>query len=385
MKSYYFDYNATTPVFPEVVQAMEPYWSSLYANPSSVHQMARDPYKALRNARRQLASLLNIPDGEELVFTSGGSESNTLAIRAALQLQPTKKELITTSVEHSSVLKLFRHLEEQEGYTVSYVGVNSEGGLNVDELKGKLNSNVALVSMMLANNETGVLFPLKEIMKDVKESGAFFHIDAIQAIGKTQINLQELSADFVSVSAHKFYGPKGVGALYSRKGLKFDPLIWGGNQERGRRAGTENVPAVVGMGEAAAIVKKRFEKESSRLGALRDYFEKAVQEKLKDVFINGNKSERLNNTSCFAFEGVDGEALLMALDGQGICVSRGSACMSGAGEPSHVLTAMGLPEDLAKASMRFSFGWPTTQDEVNILVRELIKTVEKLRLAEKVI
>lgn len=382
MVTYYFDFNATTPVASEVLESMKPYLTQHFGNPSSLHHLGRIAARALRSAREEVASLLGAAEENEIVFTSGGTESNNAAIRSALISSGNRKKIVTSAVEHSSIGKLCRQLEK-EGYPVSWVGVDSNGSLNLEELRHSLTEDTAVVSLMLANNETGVLFPIEKIGAMVKERGISFHVDAVQAVGKFPFILKKCPVDFVSLSAHKFYGPKGVGALYVKQGASFRPLIFGGSQERGRRAGTENVAGVVGIGTASRLVQKDLAQECQRLAQLRDRFEQKICQTIAGVNINGGESERLSNTSNLHVENADGEALLLILDQKGICASSGSACMSGSREPSHVLKAMGFSDEEANASLRFSFGRFTKDSEVDAAIPILEEAVRHLRSIDK--
>ncbi len=373
----YCDYNATTPMAPEVFSAMEPWLKSRFANPSSLHSLGKEAAKAVKQARRQIASFFQAEEEHEILLTSGGTESNNTAIRAALRMTG-KRRLVTTSVEHSSIRKLAQQLVK-EGYEVFELPVDSRGRLNLEDLKDALTEDTAVVSVMLANNETGVLFPVSEIGKIVRAAGILFHVDAVQAAGKYPISLKSLSADFVSVSAHKFYGPKGTGFLYVRKDAPFYPLITGGGQERGRRAGTENVAAVVGMAAACELASNGFQAEITRLASLRDLFENKITKAISGTVVSGFDVPRLPNTSNILFPGMDGEALLIKLDEQGVCASNGSACLSGSPEPSHVLIAMGYSDEEAGSAIRFSFGRYTSQEEIEKTADVLIQTVEKMR------
>lgn len=373
----YFDYNATTPVLEEVRQAMEPFWSEVFANPSSLHSAGKEAAKALKLARRQTAAFFQAAYEQEIIFTSGGTESNNQAIRAALRLSG-KKKIVTSAVEHSSIRKFVYQLRD-EGYQVEEVPVDAEGRLDFEVLRDALTEDTAVVSIMMANNETGVLFPVEEIARIVKTCGIFFHVDAVQAAGKFPIALKNSQIDFLSVSAHKIYGPKGVGVLYVRKDSPVYPLIMGGGQERGRRAGTENLPGAVGMAEACRIVGADLQSEMMRLVSLRDSFEKLAAKEIPGIEISGLGSPRIPNTSHLRFAGLDAETLLMALDQRGICASSGSACLSGASDPSHVLKAMGCSDEDAKSGLRFSFGRPTRIEEINELVKILAREVERIR------
>ena len=377
MIEFYFDTNATTPVSAEVFDAMKPFFREHYGNPSSSHHFANTPAQAIRTARRQLVVLLGAEQESEIIFTGGGTEANNAAIRAALKAHPQKKHIITSAVEHSSVLRLCRELQK-EGYRLTELQVDAQGCLDLEELRSALSEDTALVSLMLANNETGVLFPVFEIGKELKERDVLFHVDAIQAVGKLPLDLKSRAVDFFSVSAHKLYGPKGVGALYVRNSVAFTPLLIGGSHERGRRAGTENVPGIVGFGKACESIKENLEKDSERLVQLRDYFEGQIMTQFPTAVIQGKSAPRLPNTSNICFRGFDSETLIALLDQKGICVSSGSACMSGAAEPSHVLKAMGLSDEEASSALRFSFGRHTDQKQIEFLVESLQECFSQL-------
>jgi len=377
----YLDYNATTPVPPEVFEAMEPFWRELYGNPSSIHQGGERVARQLRRSRREVASLLGAHEESEIVFTSGGTESNNAALRSAVSQGTGKRRIVTTAVEHSSILKTARALRE-EGIEMITLPVSREGELDQERLRESLTEDTALVSVMMANNETGVIFPIEEIGQVIREKGILFHVDAVQGVGKVSFSLARLPIDFLSLSAHKFGGPKGSGALYIRKGTPFRPLLFGGSQERGRRAGTENVPAIAGLGAACQRLQRVFLEETEKVRELRDDFEDSVLVRIPGVAVNGNRLNRLPNTSNLAFEGVDAEALLILLDQEGICASSGSACLSGAPEPSHVLKAMGLSDREAKSSVRFSFGPENTSEEVGKVLELLERFVNRLREIE---
>lgn len=377
-KTYYLDFNATTPVDPSVWQAMEPYLREHYGNPSSVHQLGKSAARAVRHARGKVAELLGASDEREIIFTSCGSESNNAAIRSAISMNPDRKQIITSKVEHSSIRKLCRYLAE-EGYEVYEVGVSSQGFLNFDELRHAVSDRTAIVSLMLANNETGVFFPVQEIGQFLKEKGILFHVDGVQAVGKHLLNLKDAPIDFFSASAHKLYGPKGVGCLYVRKDVSFKPLIAGGGQERGRRAGTENVAGIVGFGAAAELALKDLPQEIQRLKHLRRSFEDTLTQGAFAAVVNGDLNRRLPTTSNLRFPGIDGEALLMALDQRGVCISSGSACTSGSTEPSHVLKAMGLTNEESKSSVRFSFGRYTTEDLIKEALQIIQTTLQSLK------
>ena len=365
---------------PEVIEAMTPFFREHFANASSLHQSAREPRKALREARRSLANLLGTPDENAVFFTSGGTESNNAAIYSAIR-NSQRRKILTSPIEHSSVLRLMLRLAK-EGYEIRYLTVDAQGRLDLAQLKEQLSEEVALVSLMSANNETWILFPVQEAAEMIHARGILFHVDAVQSVGKQRILLKDSKIDFLALSAHKFYGPKGVGALYVRPGVAFESLIAGGSQERGRRAGTENIAGIAGLGKAAELAVKNLESESSRISSLRDELEARVISAHQGVGIVGAGSPRLPNTSLMLFKGVDAEALLYALDAEGIAASSGSACMSGSREPSHVLTAMGFASQDALSAVRFSLGSGSSRDEVTALCAALDKILPRLRACE---
>ncbi|MCS6960408.1 MAG: cysteine desulfurase NifS [Pseudanabaenaceae cyanobacterium SKYGB_i_bin29] len=372
----YLDNNATTPVAPEVVEAMLPYLTELYGNPSSMHSFGGRVAKALQTAREQVADLIGALPAE-IVFTSCGTEGNNTAIRSALASFPDRRHIITTQVEHACVLNLCKTLEKQ-GYRVTYLSVDSKGMLDLMELEAALTGDTAIVSTMYANNETGVIFPVEEIGQLVKSHGALFHVDAVQAVGKVPINLQNSPIDFLTLSGHKFHAPKGVGALFIRRGVRFRPLLIGGHQEKNRRGGTENVASIVGLGRAAELARQNIEKMLA-VQALRDYLEQGILTTIPDTVVNGKGSPRLPNTSNIGFKYIEGEAILLLLDREGICASSGSACTSDSLEPSHVLRAMGLPYSVLHGSIRFSLSRYTTLAEVERLLAVMPTIVAKLR------
>lgn len=378
MENIYFDYNATTPIDSFVLEQMEPFLRSHFGNPASFHAPGRLTQKAIKKARHSVAELLDAESDSQIVFTSGGTESINAAICSALAKNPDKTEIITSSVEHSSVKNLVKKFGKRN-YRVHEVSVDGNGLLNVGDLKTKLSEKTALVTVMMSNNETGVLMPISEIAAVTEPKGIPFHVDAVQSVGKQKISAKELPADFISLAAHKFYGPKGVGALFIRDPKGFDAFVVGGSQERGNRAGTENVPGIVGLGAACDLLNSNFDKDIEKLESLRDYFEEQLEKNLKDIRINGTGNKRLANTSNVTFFGADGEALLFALDAKGIYASSGSACKSGAREPSHVLKGMGLSDEDANSSVRFSFGKFNTKNEIDRAVPILCGIVENLR------
>jgi len=380
-QTIYLDHNATTPLRGEVLSAMEPFWKRFYGNPSSLHQVGSAVAREIRRARQEVAAFLGASDETEIIFTSGGTESNNTALRSALWTQKGKRGIVTTTVEHSSILKPARALQE-EGTEVTYVEVSREGNLDRERFRQAVTERTAVASMMMANNETGVIFPVEEIGREVREKGSLFHVDAVQAVGKIPFLVKNLDIDLLSLSTHKFGGPKGVGALYVRKGVAFRALCFGGAQERGRRAGTENVPGVIGLGAACKLLQKVAREESERVQKLRDDFEEKVLRAIARVEVNGDPKNRLPNTSNLAFEGVDTEALLILLDQEGVCASSGSACLSGSPEPSYVLKAMGFSNERAKSSVRFSFGPENTPEEAAQVVKLLEHLVSRLREIE---
>lgn len=377
MDAVYMDNNATTRTAPEVVEAMTPYFSELYGNPSSMHFFGGQVDAVVQQARENLANLLGA-EPDEIIFTSCGTESDNTAVWAALKSQPEKRHFITTRVEHPAINNLANHLRK-EGYRVTEVGVNREGLLNMDHLEDAINDETAIISVMWANNETGVIFPVEKIAELAKSRGVLFHTDAVQAVGKIPINLKESKIDMLSLSGHKLHAPKGIGALYVRKGTKFKPFVIGGHQEHGRRGGTENVPYIIGLGRAAKLAMDNMVDENNRVKALRDRLEKGILSKVANSMVNGDTLNRLPNTSNISFEYVEGEAILIHLSNRGICASSGSACTSGSLEPSHVLRSMGVPFTAAHGSIRFSLSIYNTEQEVDYVIQEIPEIIEKLR------
>jgi cysteine desulfurase len=378
MKVVYLDNNATTKVDPEVLQAMLPYFSDYYGNPSSMHAFGGGVAGVIREARERLARLIGAsPD--EIVFTSCGTESDSTAIRAALESYPSKRHLVTSRVEHPAVKNLFETLAKK-GYHATFVPVDGKGRLDLDYLYDHLSDDTAIVSLMWANNETGVLFPVEEVSRAVKERGIVFHTDAVQAVGKVPIDLAETGVDMLSLSGHKLHAPKGIGALYIRKGTKFAPFLIGGHQERGRRGGTENTAAIIGLGKAAELAKHHLDSGSYRcVSELRDRLERTLLSTVPNTMVNGDPAIRLPNTSSIAFEYVEGEAILLMLNEHGVCASSGSACTSGSLEPSHVLRAMGVPFTAAHGSIRFSLSRYTTNSEIDLVLDRLPPIIARLR------
>ncbi|HEX2227265.1 MAG TPA: cysteine desulfurase NifS [Candidatus Binatia bacterium] len=374
----YFDNNATTRIAPEVFEAMRPYLNELYGNPSSIHRFGSQVGKKIDEARAQVAALIGAADPVEVIFTSCGSEGDNAAIRAMLETQPEKRHIITTKVEHPAVYGLCQHLEKK-GYRVTWLGVNGEGGLDLDELRASLTDDTALVSVMHANNETGVIFPIERIGAIVKDRGIPFHVDAVQTAGKLPLRVKALPVDLLTISAHKFHGAKGIGALYVQRKISFSPFLIGGHQERNRRAGTENVAGIVGMGTAAERALAHLGEYGTQVRGLRDQLEKALTEAFSDCRVNGQGEPRLPNTTNVSFRYLEGEAILVLLDQLGICASTGSACTAGSSEPSHVLRAMALPPDWLQGAVRFSLSRYNTSDEVSFLSARLPAIINRLQ------
>ncbi len=378
-KIIYLDNNATTRVDEKVVEAMIPYFSEEYGNPSSIYDLAHTANSAVRRSREIIKDFLGANDSKEILFTSCGSESANTAIKGTLELNRAKKHLITTKVEHPCVLNLHKDLEKK-GYKVDYTGVDSNGDLDVNELISKVDKDTALVSVMYANNETGAIFPVEEIAAKVKEINpdTKIFVDAVQAAGKIPVNVKDTKIDFMGISAHKFHGPKGIGALYVKQGTMVSPLIIGGHQERGKRAGTENVPYIVGMAEAAKLAMDNMQDELTRVKRLRDTLEEGILSKIKNARLNSTSKNRVPNTTNIGFLYIEGELILLHLNDAGICASSGSACTSGSLEPSHVLRAMGVPFTSLHGSIRFSLSRYTTEEDINYTVQELPHIIEKL-------
>ena len=377
MKLVYADNNATTRVDDEVLEEMLPYFKEFYGNPSSIHTFGRQVASKMDLARERVANILGA-DTSEIVFTSCGTESNNYAIHCSLEAHPDKKHVITTKVEHPAVLNVCKYFGKN-GYDVTELGVNKDGMLDQDELRDSIRDDTAIVSIMHANNETGVIFPIEEIAKIVKEKGVLFHCDAVQAIGKIPVNLKNSNIDLLSMSGHKLHAPKGVGVLFIRKGVRIDPLIIGGHQEDNRRSGTENVPYIIGLGKACEIAEGFVKQEQTEVRRLRDRLEKGIKDQLTHVAISGENSERLPNTSNVSFEYVEGEATLLLLDMAGIATSSGSACTTGSAEPSHVLQAMGIPPVTSRGTIRFSLSRYSTEDDVDYILEKLVPIVKRLQ------
>lgn len=378
MKTIYFDNNATTAIAPEVREAILPYLGEFYGNPSSMHTFGGQVADAVENARETMANLLGA-NPDEIIFTSCGSESDNAAIWSAIQTQPEKRHLITTRVEHPAILSVMQHWERQ-GYRVTYLGVDNKGRLDLDEYAAALTPDTALASIMFANNEVGNIYPIQRMAEMAKEKGVLFHTDAVQAVGKTPIDLAHLPADMLSLSGHKLHAPKGIGVLYVRKGVRFRPFLRGGHQEKGRRAGTENVPYIVGLGAAAKLAADHMQEERVNVALLRDRLEQGLLERIPDCMVNGDVENRLPNTTNIAFKNVEGEAILLMLDRLGVCASSGSACTSGSLEPSHVLRAMGVPFTYAHGSIRLSLSRYSTQEEVDFVIENFPGVIKTLRM-----
>lgn len=379
MSLIYLDNNATTKVDPLVLEAMLPYFKEEYANPSSVYEFAKRSNHAVREARGVLKDFYNAKDEKEIIFTSCGSESANTAIRGVLNMNKNKRHIITTKVEHPCVLNLYRSLEK-EGYKVDYIGVNSNGELDLAQLEEAINEDTALVSVMYANNETGVVFPIKKISEIIKSknSQTKFYVDAVQVTGKLPINVQDLGVDMMGISGHKFHAPKGIGALYVNSKTLITPLIIGGHQERGKRAGTENVPYIVGMAKAAELAMDSLKYETTEIKRLRDKLEQNIVKNVFNARLNAGIINRVPNTTNIGFEYIEGELILLHLSDLGICASSGSACTSGSLEPSHVLRAMNVPFTAVHGSIRFSLSRFTTEKEIDYVCEKMPEIIEKL-------
>jgi len=377
MKEIYLDNNATTKVDEAVFEEMRPYFSELYGNPSSMHYFGGQVQKKVDEARQRVATLIGAQP-EEIIFTACGTESDNTAIKSALEVFPNRRHVITTRVEHPAVLTFCRSLVKH-GYRVTELNVDSKGRLDMDELRTAIDENTAVVSVMYANNETGVIFPIEEIGRIVKEKGALFHTDAVQAVGKIPLNMAESTIDMLSLSGHKLHAPKGVGILYVRKGVPFRPFLVGGHQEKSRRAGTENTASIIALGKACELAGEFMDDENNRVKGMRDRLENELLRIIPAARINGGGAERLPNTTSIAFEFVEGELILLYLSEFGICASSGSACTSGSLEPSHVLRAMGVPFTCAHGSIRFSLSRFTTDEEIDAVIRELPKIIRRGR------
>jgi len=378
MRRIYLDYNATTPLHPGVLEAMLPYYENIFGNASTIYSFGQEARKAVDDAREALACLIGAKP-EEIVFTSGGTEADNFALKGvASDLKGKGGQIITSSIEHHAVLFACKYLEKM-GRKITYLPVDKYGWLDPGQVREAITNETILISIIHASNEIGTIEPIAEIGKIARERGVYFHTDAVQTVGKIPINVNESGIDLLSLSAHKLYGPKGVGALYVRKGTKIYPLIHGGEQERNRRAGTENVPCIVGLGEAAKIAAKGMRQEYSHVRKLRDRLENRIKDNIDYVRFNGHPTERLSNTSNVSFEFIEGESLVLNLDLKGIAAFTGSACASGSLEPSHVLSAIGLPPAIAQGSTRFSLGRDNQKDDIDYTVENLVEIVGRLR------
>lgn len=373
----YVDNNATTMPAPEVIEEMQPFFSHLYGNPSSMHLFGAEVKPHIDAAREKVAALIHA-DPSEIVFTSCGTESDNAAIRGVLSAYPDKKHIITSRVEHPAVKNVCQHLG-RHGYRISELSVDRSGQIDVDELREKLDGDTALVSIMWANNETGVVFPVEEIASVVKEAGSIFHCDAVQAAGKLPVDLRKIPIDLLSLSGHKLHAPKGCGVLYIRKGTHCESFVLGGHQERGRRAGTENVPYIVGLGKACELAAEQAQKDNKQTATLRDRLEHELVSRALDATVNGDTEHRLPNTTNISFKYIEGESILILLSEAGIAASSGSACTSGSLEPSHVLRAMGVPFTRVHGSVRFSLSRYTSEEDVSWIVDNMLSIERKLR------
>ena len=378
MENVYFDNAATTRLDEDVLKEMLPYLREDYGNASAIYKLGRKSRKAIEESREKIAKVLNCKPNE-IYFTAGGSESDNTAIKGIAHSYKNKgNHIITSKIEHPAVLETCKELEK-EGFEVSYISVDENGVIDLEELKKAIKPTTILISVMFANNEIGTIEPIKEIGKIAKENKIYFHTDAVQAVGTIKIDVQDLNIDSLSLSGHKFYGPKGIGALYVRTGINFKKLIDGGHQEKNKRAGTENVAAIVGMGKALEMAYEKMDEHNEKIRALRDYYESQVLEKIPYVKVNGNRENRLPGHSHISFRFIEGEGLLLNLDLKGICASSGSACTSGSLDPSHVLLAIGLPHEIAHGSLRISIGKYNTKEEIEFLVQNLVEIVNRLR------
>lgn len=378
MDILYFDNSATTKTKDEVIAEMLPYFLTEYGNASSSYSLGRNSKKAINDARKKVADLIGALS-KEIYFTSSGSESDNTALKGFVYANKDKgRHIITSKIEHPAILETCKTLEKQ-GYRITYLNVDNDGKVDLQELRKSINHQTILISIMFANNEIGTIQPIKEIAKIAKANNIIFHTDSVQAVGNVQINVKQLGIDMLSLSGHKFNGPKGIGALYVKEGVKIQRFIDGGHQERNKRAGTENVPGIVGLGKAAELAKDNLDVHTKYLQELRDYYIEQVEKNIPDAKLNGSRSNRLPGNANFSFKGVDGNAILYDLDLKGICVSTGSACSSGDTSPSYVLTSIGLTEEWANGAIRATFGEDNTKEDIDYLVESLKQIIEKLR------
>ena len=377
MRVIYTDNNATTKVADEVIEEMLPYLGELYGNPSSMHTFGDQVAKKVKQARQRVADLINADPGE-IVFTSCGTESDNSAINSAIHAYPEKRHIITSNVEHPAVRNFYKNLQKK-GYEVTFVPVDKKGFLDTDLLYSRMTDDTAVISLMWANNETGVIFPIEEVAKKARKRGILFHTDAVQAAGKIPIDVKKVGVDMLSLSGHKIHAPKGIGVLYVKTGFKFSPFMIGGHQEKKRRGGTENTPSIIGLGKACELAKKNLPVMSTRVRELRDYLQTSLLEKIPASSVNGDLDQRLPNTLSIGFDAVEGESILLMLDREGICASSGSACTSGSLDPSHVLMAMEVPFKSAHGSIRFSLSHYNTKEEMDHIITTLVPVIQKLR------
>ena len=378
MENVYFDNAATTRLDEDVLKEMMPYLTNKYGNASSIYILGRESRKAVEDAREKIAEEINA-EPEEIYFTAGGSESDNTILRGiAYSYKEKGNHIITSKIEHPAILETCKQLEK-EGFEISYVGVDKNGIINLEELENLIKENTILISIMFANNEIGTIQPVEEIGKIAKRHNIIFHTDAVQAVGSVKIDVKQMDIASLSMSAHKFYGPKGIGALYVKKGIRFQKLINGGHQEKNKRAGTENVPAIVGMGKAIELAYEHLDEHTDRIKELRDYYIDEIQKRIPDIIVNGDIERRLPGNANISFKNVDGEAMLLNLDLKGICASAGSACSSGSLEASHVLLAIGVPADVAHSSLRVSIGKYNTKEEVDYLIDNLVEIVKSCK------
>ncbi|MBR3003278.1 MAG: cysteine desulfurase NifS [Clostridia bacterium] len=378
MSSRYFDNAATTRVKEEVLNAMLPYYKAEFGNPSSMYTIGRSAKRAIEEARKNVAELINA-NPKEIIFTAGGSEGDNTALKGIARANKSRgNHIITSKIEHHAILNSCKSLEK-DGFNITYLNVNKEGMVDLEELKNAINKNTILISIMFANNEIGTIQPIEEIAKIAKQNGIIFHTDAVQACGNIPIDVKQMEIDLLSLSGHKLHAPKGTGALYVKEGIELENLIDGGHQEKGKRAGTENVAGIVGLGKACKIAKESLNAHIKYLTKLRDYYISEIKRKIPDVVLNGGGENRLPGNANFSFKNVDGGAILLKLDQIGISASSGSACSTGDPAPSHVLTAIGLDSETAKSALRVTFGEDNTVVDVDYLVRNLERIVSELR------
>ena len=378
MKNIYFDNAATTKLDDEVLKEMLPYLKDNYGNPSSIYKLGREARKAIEDSREKIAKVLNFK-ANEIYFTAGGSESDNTAIKGIAKANKKRgNHIITSKIEHPAVLETCKQLEK-EGFEITYISVDEKGIVDLEELKKSIKPTTILITIMFANNEIGTIQPIEEIGKIAKGNNIYFHTDSVQAFGSIKIDVQKLNIDSLSLSGHKFYGPKGVGALYVKTGVPFEKFISGGHQERNKRAGTENVAGIVGIGKAIELAYENLDEYNKKIKELRDYYVKQVEEKIPYIKINGDMEKRLPGNSNISFRFIEGEGLLLNLDLKGICASSGSACTSGSLDPSHVLLAIGLPHEIAHGSLRVSIGKYNTKEEIDYLIENLMEIVTRLR------